>query len=112
MPRVENVAPEAVEQLLRLPMEGERKRVFLYKADAVDSEGPNGEPMTTVTAVFRVLDNPIPAVLIGYSILTAIGGAAAWFTIDKLESFGESTFGKLLLIVSAAVGIFWILQQK
>jgi hypothetical protein len=109
MPRVSEEAASRAAQLVQIPVDNELKRVQLYKVDSVPSDGPNGEEYSTVTAIFRVIDNPLP--LVGLIPFLVYGGGA-WLLIDKVESFGESGIGKLLTIMAAAVTVFVFLRDK
>lgn len=92
----------------RIKMSGEMKRVHFYKVDAVqqDEKNEDGQKLATVTAVFRVIDNPIPLVPIAWGAVGLIGAGGSWLLFDKAETFVEETS---FPIITTAVSIVSVL---
>jgi len=84
----------------------EFKRVHFYKIDVHPLEEPDpvtGQPVAQVTAVFHVLDNPLPLVPIAWAGLAAAVGGAGWLLMDKAEEV--TTSGPLALLPLVAAGL-------
>jgi len=90
-----------------IPVDNEFKRVHIYKADLVPTGETTGEGLKLyqVTAVVRVLDNPLPLVPLAWALVAAIGAGGSWVVIDKLESFTQTSIGSLLTIAASIAGI-------
>lgn len=87
----------------RLKIGSEMKRVHFYKVDAVPLSGEtdDGESLSQITAVFRVIDNPIPLVPIAWGAAGLIGvGGGGWLLFSSAETFVEDS--KLGIISTAA----------
>lgn len=95
--------------LKRIDVENEFKRVYFYKVDVKPkgTDPDTGEQVATVTAVFRVLDNPLPLVPIAWGLTAAIGSASGWFFLDKVEKVTTNPFALLpILGVLATITVY------
>lgn len=102
--------PKSVEgRTERVRVEGEMKRVHFYKVDAVplDEETEEGKNLTKVTAVFRVIDNPLPLAPIAWGAAALVGvGGGSWLLFDSAESFVEETQWPILTGAAAILSVF------
>lgn len=95
-------------QTKRLKIEDEMKRLHFYKVDAVPTgkKSDDGEPLVKVTAVFRVIDNPIPLVPIAWGAAGLLGvGGGGWLLFSSAESFVEDTQWPILTGAAAILSI-------
>jgi hypothetical protein len=92
----------------RIRVGDEMKRVHFYKVDAVPTgkTDDEGNDLTKVTAVFRLIDNPVPLVPIAWGGAALLGlGGGSWLLFDSAESFVEETQWPILTGAAAIMGI-------
>lgn len=110
-------SPVHVRELAKaIPIDEEFKRVYFYKISflPIDEEF-EGQPLARLTAVFHVVDNPLPLVPIAWAAVAAIASGGSWLLIDKVEEFStESLTGAFLTTAGAIAGllILWKTFEK
>lgn len=86
----------------------ELKRIYVHKFDLMP---PDAENLQEVTAIIRIVDNPIwiPALLLGLGAVA--GGVLSYSVIDGVDTYAEE--GRDLInsiaLISGALGIAWYL---
>lgn len=96
-----------------IEVDREFKRVHIYKLDLVPTDQLHqGEKLAQVTAVVRVLDNPLPIVPVVWG-LTIVGSAlSGWFVLDKVEKVSGTAGGSALFIAAAVIGLLTFIRKK
>jgi hypothetical protein len=92
----------------RIEMGGEYKRVHFYKVDVspTGQTTDDGEKLARVTAVFRVIDNPLPLVPIAWGAAGLVGvGGGSWLLFSSAESFVEDTQWPILTGTAAIMSL-------
>lgn len=92
----------------RVLMDGERKRVHFYKVDAIPTgeTTDEGEELVKVTAVFRVIDNPLPLAPVAWGAAALVGvGGGGWLLFSSAEEFVEESQWPLLTGAAAIISI-------
>lgn len=96
-------------QMKRIKVEDELKRIFFYKIDLVPQEKPDpetGEKVAKVTLVFRVLDNAIPLAPIAWGVTSLITGAGVWLNLDKVERVSANPLALLPILAVLGTIVF------
>ena len=100
------------DQMRAIPTQGEHKRVYVYRLSLVPTwqTTADGTALGRLTAVFHVVDNPLPLVPIIWGFNIVAGSVGSWFVVDKLEGFTSSTGGSIVttLAAIASVGFAWV----
>jgi len=101
-------ARTATGQTERVRVGDEMKRVHFYKVDAVPTEetSDDGEKLTRVTAVFHVVDNPLPLVPIAWGAAALVGvGGGGWLLFSSAEEFVQKTQWPILTGAAAILSV-------
>lgn len=86
----------------------EYKRVHFYKVDAqpLDQTDGQGRPLTRITAVVHVLDNPLPLVPIAWGAAALVGvGGGSYLLFSSAESFVEESGSDVVFIAASIFSI-------
>lgn len=90
---------------------GERKRVFFHKIDIGAPVSDESGTWSEGTAIFTVLDNPLPLLPIVWGGVVLAGMAGSWLFVDKLEKFTNTAGGQLFTIAAAALAVYLIARR-
>lgn len=92
-----------LDQMIVIPAEaegGESKRIWVHKMEAIE-----GEDETRIVLVATVIDNVFPIAILAKGAVWAIGGAAVWLSLDKVEKVSQTAGGSIFLIALSVVGV-------
>lgn len=89
-------------EIITVPIDGERKRVYIHKVDISAAEWIGEKKLSKFTIVITVIDNPVPIVPIVYGVSAMGTLVAGWFFVDKVEEFTETSTGSIITLGAAA----------
>lgn len=103
------VSPRGITgRTVRVEIGGEMKRIHFYKVDAnpTGEQTKEGDDLTRVTAVFHVLDNPVPLAPVAWAAAGLVGvGGGSWLLFDSAEQFVTNTQWPILTGAAAILSI-------
>lgn len=96
--------------MFRIATEAELKRIYIFKADVMPPQD-NGEQL--VTAIFRVVDNPIWLPSIIATLGAVIGGTVVYSSLDAVEGYteGGQDILRSLSLAAAVISILWFFNR-